>query len=63
MRSGTMGPTMTNGTPSIRQAAQKARDRHHDMAEDRRHGDGRLGDEELVSILVIPYPTLTAQVN
>jgi hypothetical protein len=54
---------MTNGTPSIRQAAQKARDRHHDMAEDRRHGDGRLGDEELVTILVIPYPTLTAQVN
>jgi hypothetical protein len=58
-----MRPAMSPKIPSIRRAAQKARERHDDIAADRAHGDGRLGDEELVAILVVPYPTLTAQLN
>jgi len=48
---------------AMRKAAEDARRRHDDMAQDRAFGDGRLGDEELTSLLLVPYPTLLGQRN
>ena len=48
---------------SVRRAVEKALRKHDDIAHDRRAGDGRLGDAELVNLLIVPYPTLLGQRN
>jgi hypothetical protein len=48
---------------SIRDSIDQVRRKQEDIADDRVRRDGRLGDEELHSFLVVPYPTLTGQVN
>ncbi len=50
-------------TVSVRQAVEHARRKHEDMAADRLLGDGRVGDAELTSLLLVPYPTLAGQRN
>jgi hypothetical protein len=50
-------------TVSVRQAVEHARRKHEDMATDRLLGDGRVGDAELTSLLLVPYPTLAGQRN
>jgi hypothetical protein len=53
---------MRDGT-SMREAVEKARRRHEDMADDRLRGEGQLGDEELFQLLLVSYPTLDGQRN
>jgi hypothetical protein len=53
---------MRDGT-TIRESVEKARRRHDEIAEDRVHGEGHVGDEELLALLEAAYPTLTGQRN
>ena len=48
---------------SLRQAVLTARRKHEQIANDRRFGDGYLGDEELTDLLLVPYPTVVGQRN
>jgi hypothetical protein len=48
---------------SIRKAVLEARQKHEQIANDRRFGDGYLGDEELTELLLVPYPTVLGQRN
>jgi hypothetical protein len=48
---------------SIRKAVLEARHKHDQIANDRRFGDGYLGDEELTDLLLVPYPTVVGQRN
>jgi hypothetical protein len=48
---------------SMRKAVDKARRQHEAIATDRLLGEGRLGDDELTDLLVVPYPTLLGQQN
>jgi hypothetical protein len=50
-------------TASLRKAVEQARRWHRDLAEDRHHGDGQLGDAELLNLLMVPYPTIHGQRN
>ena len=47
----------------LRQAVDHARRRHEDMAYDRLLGDGQLGDNKLMSLLVVSYPTVAGHRN
>lgn len=47
----------------IRDAIEQARRKQEEIADDRTRRDGRLGDEELHAFLLVPYPSLTGQVN
>jgi hypothetical protein len=49
--------------PSLTQIVQHARRQHEQMADDRRHAEGNLGDRELTALLVAAYPTLAGQRN
>jgi hypothetical protein len=49
--------------PSLRTVVETARTKHDAMSDDRRRGDGRLGDDELLALLLVPYPTLVGQRN
>ena len=55
--------TVMRDRVSIRKAVQDARNKHEQMANDRRFGDGYLGDEELTDLLLVPYPTVVGQRN
>ena len=50
-------------TGTLRQAVDHARRKHEDIAHDRLLGDGQLGDAELMSLLVVAYPTVAGQRN
>ncbi len=50
-------------TKTLRKAVDHARRKHATLAQDRVFGDGHLGDAELVSLLVVPYPTVAGQKN
>jgi hypothetical protein len=48
---------------SLRKVVETARKKHDDISDDRRRGEGRLGDDELLALLLVPYPTLVGQRN
>jgi hypothetical protein len=50
-------------TGSMRKIVDDARRRHEQIADDRLLGAGKLGDEELLDLLLVPYPTLLGQRN
>jgi hypothetical protein len=54
---------MRDSSPTIRKAVEKARHRHEQIAHDRLFAEGRLGDDELTTLLEVPYPTLAGQHN
>ena len=54
---------MRDNGVSIHEQLERARRRHDDIAEDRRLGEGRLGDDELLNLLIVPYPTVLGQRN
>ena len=47
----------------VRDAVEQARRKQEDIADDRARREGRLGDAELHSFLLVPYPSLTDQLN
>jgi hypothetical protein len=53
---------MRDGVP-MRDAVARARRRQEDIADDRYRREGRLGDEELTALLLVPYPSVTGQLN
>jgi len=59
----TKDTTVMRDRVSIRKAVQEARHKHEQIANDRRFGDGYLGDEELTELLLVPYPTVLGQRN
>ncbi len=52
---------MRDESVSMHKLVEKTRRRHEDIAEDRRLGAGRLGDDELLGLLLVPYPTALGQ--
>ena len=47
----------------MRKAVERIRQTHEQIAHDRLLAEGKLGDEELTSLLMVPYPTLLGQLN
>ncbi len=47
----------------IRKAVSSARRQQAHLAQDRLFGHGQLGDAELTSLLMVPYPTVAGQKN
>jgi hypothetical protein len=54
---------MRDKTVPMHKLVEETRRRHERIDEDRRLGEGRLGDDELLSLLVVPYPTPLGQRN
>ena len=47
----------------MRKAVELVQQTQEQIAQDRLLAEGKLGDEELTGLLLVPYPTLLGQLN